>query len=310
MHEAKHILSTDQFERDELLELFEEADEMEKILEVGGGDYLHGKIMATLFFEPSTRTRFSFESAMLRLGGSVISNADMVNTSSLKKQESLEDTGRTVSRMADVIVMRHPEAGSVSKLASFCDVPVINGGDGPNDHPTQGLLDLYTIWKERGSLDGLTIGMVGDLKYGRVVHSQCKLLKHFDVKFVLVSPKALAVPEEIGEELADAGREVKLSEKLEDVIGEMDVISMTRVQEERFKDRSDYEKYAGAYVLDGELMKKAKTDAIVIHPLPRVDEISPEVDDDPRAKYFEQPRNGVAVRMALLKEILMGEDVK
>ena len=291
-----------------MLALFEQADEMEKILEVGGEDVLHGKIMATLFFEPSTRTRFSFESAMLRLGGRVISNADMANTSSLKKQETLEDTGRTVSQMADVIVMRHPDAGSVAKLASFCDVPVINGGDGPSDHPTQGLLDLYTIWKEKGSLDGLTVGMVGDLKFGRVVHSQCKLLKEFDVKFIFVSPKGLEVPAEIAEELADAGCEIELSENLEEIIEKMDVISMTRVQEERFEDKSDYEKYAGAYVLDESLMKKAKNDAIVIHPLPRVDEISPEVDEDPRAKYFEQPKNGVAVRMALLKKLLIGEN--
>lgn len=304
MRDIKHILATDQFEKEGLLALFEEAEEMEKVLEIGGEDILHGKIMATLFFEPSTRTRFSFETAMLRLGGKVISGADMMNTSSTKKRETLEDTGKTVSQMADVVVMRHPEPGSVAKLASCCDVPVINGGDGANDHPTQGLLDVYTIWKEKGALDGLTIGIVGDLKYGRVVHSQCKLLKQFDVKFVLVSPKELEIPAEIAEELADEGREVELSENLEDVIGKIDVISMTRVQEERFESKEDYEKHAGAYVLNGELMKKAKDDAIIIHPLPRVDEISPEVDEDPRAKYFEQVRDGIAVRMALLKEVL------
>lgn len=305
MTEINHILSTDQFDKERLLKLFEEADKMEQVLEVGGEDILHGKIMATLFFEPSTRTRFSFESAMLRLGGQVISNADMLNTSSLRKQETLEDTGKTVSQMADVIVMRHPEAGSVEKLSSGCTVPVINGGDGPNDHPTQGLLDVYTIWKERGSIDGLTIGMVGDLKFGRVVHSQCKLLKHFDVKFIFVSPKGLEMNSEIAQEMTKYGREVRLAEDLSEVIGDMDVISMTRVQEERFENKSEYEKHADSYVLDKKLMEQAKDDAIVIHPLPRVNEISKEVDEDIRAKYFEQPKNGVAVRMALLKQVLI-----
>ena len=290
---GQHILRTEQFDKETLIALFEEAKNIES------GDLLKGKIMATLFFEPSTRTRFSFEAAMMRLGGSVISNADMLRTSSLKKQESLEDTGKTVSQMVDVIVMRHPEAGAVARLASRSDVPVINAGDGPEDHPTQGLLDVYTIWKERGSLDELTIGMVGDLKYGRVVHSQCQLLKNFDVNFVFISPNGLKMPAG----LVEGAREV---ESLEDVIGDLDVISMTRVQEERFEDKAEYEKYAGSYVLNAELMKKAKADAIVIHPLPRVSEIEVEVDVDKRAKYFEQPKNGVAVRMALLKMILGG----
>ncbi|MFH1218625.1 MAG: aspartate carbamoyltransferase [Candidatus Peregrinibacteria bacterium] len=291
MKELKHILTTKQFSKEELVALFEEA----KIMESGGDDSMKGKIMATLFFEPSTRTRFSFETAMIRLGGGVISNADMVGTSSLKKMESLYDTGKVVSQMADVIVMRHPEAGSVAELSKGSDVPVINAGDGASEHPTQGLLDVYTIWKEKGGLDGLVVGMVGDLKYGRVPHSQYELLNKFDVKFIFVSPEELGMPSECnGDRVVD----------LESVIGEMDVIAMTRIQKERLDSEEVYKKYAGSYVLDGELMKKAKTDAIVMHPLPRVDEISREVDADPRAKYFEQVKNGVFVRMALLKNVL------
>ncbi len=304
MLNSQHLLSTKQFTKQTLLSLFEEAEEMEKVLEIGGEPILQGKIMATLFFEPSTRTRFSFETAMLRLGGKVISNADMLATSSTKKQETLEDTGKTVSQMADVIVMRHPEEGTVEKLALNSDVPVINAGDGKNDHPTQGLLDLYTIWKEKGAIDGLTIGIVGDLKFGRTVHSQCRLLKNFDVKLILVSPNALKIPSELQNELKEKNVDIEMVEDLRSVIDKMDVVSMTRIQEERFETKEEYKKYAGFYILDSKLMEKAKNDAIVIHPLPRVDEISTDVDSDPRAKYFEQPRNGVAVRMALLKQLL------
>lgn len=299
-----HILSTKQFTKQDLLELFEEARKMEKVVEKGGNDKMKGKIMATLFFEPSTRTRFSFEVAMLRLGGKVISNADMMQTSSFKKMEDLHDTGKVVSQIADVIVVRHPEAGSVAELAKGSDVPVINAGDGPAQHPSQALLDVYTIWKEKGTLDGLCVGMVGDLKYGRVPHSQCDLLKHFNVKFIFVSPEGLKMPDEILMELREAGRNITVTEKLVDVIGEMDVISMTRIQKERFTDEKEYKKYTGFYILDDKLMKNAKKDSIVIHPLPRVDEISKEVDSDPQAKYFEQVKNGVAIRMALLAKVL------
>jgi aspartate carbamoyltransferase catalytic subunit len=302
---GKNILSAKQFDKEGLLELFEEALKMERILKKGEGNIFKGKILAVLFFEPSTRTRFSFETAMLRLGGKVIGNVDMMNTSSCVKLESLYDTGKVVSQMADVIVMRHSRSGSVAELAKGSDVPVINAGDGSCEHPTQALLDLYTIWKEKGSLDGLTVGMVGDLKYGRVPHSQCELLKHFSGKFIFVSPKALQMPAEIVSDLKNSGCEVSFGEKLQDFIGKMDVISMTRVQKERFSSEAEYKKYAGSYVLDNKLMKKAKSDAIVIHPLPRVEEIAVEVDSDPRAKYFEQVRNGVALRMALLKKVLM-----
>lgn len=290
---GQHILSTKQFDKDGLLELFEEARKME-----GEGGDLSGKLMATLFYEPSTRTRFSFEAAMLRLGGGVLSNADMMTTSSHRKRETLEDTGKVVSQMVDVIVMRHPEAGSVARLASKSDVPVINAGDGASEHPTQGLLDLYTVWKERGTLDGLIWGMVGDLKNSRVFHSQADLLKHFDVKFVLVSPAGLEMPTDY------IHGEYRESNDLASVISEMDIISSNRIQEERFANSEEAEKYRGALVLDEVMMRGAKEDAVVLNPLPRVDEITVGVDDDPRAKYFEQVGNGVYVRMALLKKIL------
>ena len=301
---GQHILSTDQFDKETLLRLFSVAQEMEKIIEGGSSDLLKGKVMATVFFEPSTRTRFSFEAAMHRLGGAVVANADMMTTSSVKKQETLEDTGRVLSQMADIVVVRHPEAGSVAKMASNSLVPVLNAGDGGAEHPTQGLLDLYTIWKEKGKIDGLKIGMVGDLKYGRVPHSDCDLLKHFDVEFVFVSPEALKMPKEIVDDLKNEDCKIRETESLEEAISEMDVIAMTRIQEERFDSREEYEKYAGTYVLDAGLMAKAKGDSIVIHPLPRVDEITVEVDEDPRAKYFDQVKNGVALRMALLKLVL------
>ncbi len=292
-YEKNHILSTKQFDKDSLILLFERARQME---EDGGRNILEGKILATLFFEPSTRTRFSFESAMNRLGGRVISGADMMKTSSAQKGESLADTGRVVSALADVIVMRHPQAGSVKELAEKSIAPVINAGDGPNEHPTQALLDVYTIWKEfDGKMDGLTVGMVGDLKYGRVPHSQYDLLKHFGVNFVFVSPEGLKMPE---------GYEGETTENLEEFIADLDVIAMTRIQRERFEDEKEYQKYAGSYVLDADLMACAKKSAIVIHPLPRVDEIAVEVDVDPRARYFEQVKNGLHLRMALLAMVL------
>ncbi len=264
-----------------------------------------GKILATLFYEPSTRTRFSFESAMKRLGGDLISNSHMHYTSSAKKGETLYDTGRVISQMADVIAMRHPEKGSIAELASGAIVPVVNAGDGPGDHPTQGLLDLFTIWLELGRLDDFTIAMVGDLKYGRVPHAQCELLKNFSgVRFVFVAPEALAMPREIIADLEEAGHEVVETEDLDSVIGEADVIADTRIQQERFESEEEYLKYKGIYVIDEQVMARAKESAILMHPLPRVDEITVAVDSDPRARYFKQVENGVAMRMAILAELL------
>jgi aspartate carbamoyltransferase catalytic subunit len=305
---GQHILSTKQFDKDGLMELLQTAKKMEKVVDEAKkgkqSKILEGKLLATLFFEPSTRTRFSFETAMNKLGGRVISNFDMMNSSSIKKRETLWDTGKVVSQMADVIAMRHPEAGSVEKLSKGSTAPVINAGDGANQHPTQALLDVYTIWKKFGKLSGLTIGMVGDLKNGRVPHSQCDLLKHFGAKFVFVAPNALKMPEEIVKELKKLGHEVYETEDFGSVINQMDVIAMTRIQEERFANKNEYEKYAGVYVLDKKLMNKARKDSIVIHPLPRVDEITVDVDKDSRAKYFEQVKNGVVIRMALLAKVL------
>jgi aspartate carbamoyltransferase catalytic subunit len=307
---GEHILSTQQFDRDGLMSLFVEAKKMEKVIaEAKKGKeskILAGKILATLFYEPSTRTRFSFEAAMLRLGGRVLSNADMMQTSSVKKLETLEDTGKVVSQIADVIAMRHPEKGSVAVFAEHSDVPVINAGDGGAEHPTQALLDLYTIWKQKGKIDGLTIGMVGDLKYGRVPHSQAALLKYFKVKLILVSPPNLKMPPAVLEDLKSTDCTFEETGNFGDVINKMDVIGMTRIQRERFEDLREYERAAGFFVLDKVLMNKAKNNSIIIHPLPRVDEIAVEVDTDPRARYFDQVGNGVAVRMALLKMVLKG----
>jgi aspartate carbamoyltransferase catalytic subunit len=302
--EGRHILSTKQFDKSALIALFEKAGEMEEQIKEGKSDILSGKILASLFFEPSTRTRFSFEAAMQRLRGGVVSNADMMNTSSLTKLETLYDTGKVVSQIADVIVMRHPEAGSVAKLAEGSDVPVINAGDGPSEHPTQGLLDLYTIWKNYGKIDGLTIGLVGDLKNSRVLHSNSDLLKHFDVKFVLVSPEELCLPEEIENDLKESGCEFVKTDDLLGSVGDMDVLNCNRLQVERFKNSEDAEKYRGSFQVNNEILKAAKKDMIVLCPLPRMEEILKEVDDDPRAKYFQQVENGVAVRMALLAKVL------
>ena len=293
----KHLLYSKDLSQAEILSIFERA---EGYLGKGSVEDAKGKILATLFYEPSTRTRFSFEAAMQRLGGDVISNSHMEYTSSAKKGESLADTGRVISQMADVIVMRHPEVGSVEELAGGAEVPVVNAGDGPGDHPTQGLLDLFTIRKESGRLENFTIGMVGDLKNSRVPHAQVQMLKEFEgVKFVFVSPEGLKIPEKLLE-----GLDYVETENLEEVIGDLDVLSVNRIQEERFESKEEYEKYKSVYVIGEEIMGKAKREMILMHPLPRVDEIEVVVDEDPRAKYFGQVKNGVAVRMGILAELL------
>jgi aspartate carbamoyltransferase catalytic subunit len=293
----KHLLYSKDLSQDEILSIFERADGYLAAESVKDAE---GKILATLFYEPSTRTRFSFEAAMQRLGGDVISNSHMDYTSSAKKGESLADTGKVISQMADVIVMRHPEVGSVEELAGGAEVPVVNAGDGPGDHPTQGLLDLFTIKKELGRLEDFTIGLVGDLKNSRVPHAQVELLKKFTgVKFVFVSPEGLKIPGELKE-----GLDFVEVEDLGEVIGDLDVLSVNRIQEERFGSKEEYEKYKGSYVIGEEIMKKAGENMILMHPLPRVDEIEVAVDEDPRAKYFGQVKNGVAVRMGILAELL------
>lgn len=288
------------------MELLENAKSYLPVLkERRGLDIAKGKVLAALFYEPSTRTRFSFEAAMLRLGGTVISNAMMKETSSAKKGESLHDTAQTVSRYADIIAMRHPEPGSVPEFAEGSIAPVMNGGDGAADHPTQGLLDIFTIWQHFGGIENLTIGCVGDMKFSRVVRSECQYLRHFKgLKFIFVTPEALKMNRDVVDMLKENGFEVEETEDLESVIGECDIISQTRIQQERFESEEEYLKYKGVYVMTPELMSKAKESAILMHPLPRVDEIQPAVDSDPRAVYFDQVRNGVAIRMALITKLL------
>ncbi len=299
-----HLLSTKDVSKKDLFNLFKQALKCERIVKKGKSDLLKGKILSTLFFEPSTRTRMSFEAAMLRLGGSVISNADMKTTSSLRKMESLKDTGKVISTMVDIMAVRHNEPGAVKEISEKSAVPVINAGDGSGEHPTQALLDIYTIWKEKRNLNGLTIGIIGDLKNGRVPHSQCFLLKHFKVNLVFVSPKSLKMPKEITAELKKNGLKIRETENLKKTISEMDIALFTRIQKERFSSLKEYNKCKAFYVLDKKLLKEMKKDALILHPLPRVDEVAPEVDDDSRARYFDQVKNGVVIRMALMLNML------
>ena len=263
-----------------------------------------GKILATLFFEPSTRTRLSFESAMLSLGGKVLGFSS-ANSSSAAKGESVADTVRTVECYADIIAMRHPKEGAATVAASKVDCPLINAGDGGHQHPTQTLTDLLTIHRLKGHLDNLTVGLCGDIQFGRTVHSLIRaMMRYENIKFVLVSPKELQVPDYIRDDLVRSGYEFEEVERLEDAIGKMDILYMTRVQRERFFNEEDYIRLRDSYILDNEKMKLAKEDMIVMHPLPRVNEISVEVDDDPRAAYFRQAKFGRFVRMALILKML------
>jgi aspartate carbamoyltransferase len=301
---GKDILSVKQLSRSDLNYIFGVAHEMrEMVTRVGTFDLLKGKILASLFYEPSTRTSSSFTSAMERLGGSVIP-INEVRYSSVSKGESLPDTVRTLECYADVIVLRHPEVGASALAAKYARKPVINAGDGVGEHPTQALLDLFTISEELGELDGLTITMVGDLKYGRTVHSLARLLSLYNVRLDYVSPEILRMPPEIIEELDRKGILQAEFNALDKVIANSDVLYVTRVQKERFEKLDDYESVKGAFVITPDTMKLAKERMIVMHPLPRVGEISMEVDDDPRAAYFRQMEFGLYVRMALLAMVL------
>ena len=304
---GKDILSVKQFSREDLQYVFGVAHEMRGMVErIGTFDLLKGKILANLFYEPSTRTSSSFIAAMERLGGSVIS-INEVKYSSVSKGESLPDTIRTLECYADVLVLRHPETGAAAIAAKAAKKPVINAGDGVGEHPTQALLDTFTIMEEMGRLDNLTVTMLGDLKYGRTVHSLARLLTNFsNIKLNYVSPDILKMPKEVMEEVAEKGVPQAEYSSLEKVLAETDVLYVTRVQKERFEDPADYEKVKGVYVIDPEIMKaaNAKQDMIVMHPLPRVGEISPDFDDDPRAAYFRQMEYGLYVRMALLAMVL------
>lgn len=301
---GKDILSVKQFSRADLEYTFGVAHEMrEMVTRVGSFDLLKGKILANLFYEPSTRTSSSFTSAMERLGGSVIP-INEVRYSSVAKGESLPDTVRTLECYADVIVLRHPEVGSAALAAQYARKPIINAGDGVGEHPTQALLDLFTVKEELGTIDGLTVTMLGDLKYGRTVHSLARLLSLYDVHINYVSPEILRMPEEIIEEIRAHGISQAEYQTLEAILPKTDVLYVTRVQKERFEDINLYENVRGAFVITPDTLKDAKEKMIIMHPLPRVGEISIEVDADPRAAYFRQMEYGLYVRMALLAMVL------
>ena len=301
---GKDILSVKQFSLADLTYIFGVAREMrEMVMRIGTFDLLKGKILANLFYEPSTRTSSSFTSAMERLGGSVIP-INEVRYSSVSKGESLPDTIRTLECYADVIVLRHPEVGASALAAKYARKPIINAGDGVGEHPTQALLDLFTILSELGKVDGLTVTMLGDLKYGRTVHSLARLLSLYKVQINYVSPDILRMPPEIISELNENGVPQAEFDNLEAVLSKTDVLYVTRVQKERFADQEMYESVKGAFVIDAATMQRAKEHMILMHPLPRVGEISMEVDDDPRAAYFRQMEYGLYVRMALLAMVL------
>ncbi|MBC7234574.1 MAG: aspartate carbamoyltransferase [Chloroflexi bacterium] len=301
---GRDIVSVRQFSREDLAYIMGVADEMRSIVKrVGATDLLKGYVLANLFYEPSTRTSSSFIAAMQRLGGAVIP-IHGVQYSSVSKGESLPDTIRTLECYADVIVLRHPEVGASEVAARYCSKPVISAGDGIGEHPTQGLLDLYTIYTELGTIDGLHVAMVGDLRNGRTVHSLARLLRLYDTRLSFVAPDLLRLPEEIKEELLAAGRPVAETDRVEDIIANVDVLYVTRVQKERFADLRLYEAVKDYYEITPELMAQAREKMALMHPLPRVGEIHYDVDDDPRAAYFRQMENGMYIRMALLAAVL------
>ena len=300
--EPNHVLTMSQFSKDDILAIIEAASKIDS-KKSKYSEMLRGKILATLFFEPSTRTRMSFQAAMQRMGGSVIGFSD-ISTSSMKKGENLSDTIKIVSGYCDAIVMRHPEAGSVAKAAEKASVPVINAGDGTNEHPTQTILDLYTIMTEKGKLENLKVGFVGDLRYGRTVHSLVTALSHFSPELYFISDPSLEIPEKYLKELDGKGIKHHRETDLLKVSKELDVIYVTRIQKERFESMEEYEKAKGNYRIDRSIVDNIKPDAIILHPLPRVDEIDPELDSIPQSIYFKQAHNGIPVRMALLGIIL------
>ena len=301
---GRDIVSVSQFSREDLAYIMNVADEMRSIVRrVGATDLLKGYVLANLFYEPSTRTSSSFIAAMERLGGSVIP-IHGVQYSSVSKGESLPDTIRTLECYADIIVLRHPEVGASEVAARYARKPIISAGDGIGEHPTQGLLDLYTIYTELGQLDGLHVAMVGDLKNGRTVHSLARLLKLYDARLSFVSPESLALPAELRAELAGAGRELRELTAIEDVIADADVLYVTRVQKERFGDLAEHETVKDCYEVTTDLMARAKPKMALMHPLPRLTEIHYSVDNDPRAAYFRQMENGMYIRMALLAAVL------
>ncbi len=297
---GKDIISIRDLTKKDIEYILKTAEKMEK----SSDRPLKGKILSCMFFEPSTRTRLSFSTAMERMGGDVIGFASK-ETTSVAKGESLKDTIKTVENYCDVIVIRHPKEGASRLAADVSKIPVINAGDGSNQHPTQTLLDLYTIKKEKNRLD-INIALIGDLKYGRTVHSLVYALAMWDAKITLVSPEGLEMPREVLGDLNRFNAKINETDDIETAISNSDVLYVTRIQEERFPDPGEYEKIKGAYRITLDTLKHAKKDLIILHPLPRVDEIAQEVDDSPYARYFEQVNNGVPVRMAVLGLVLGG----
>lgn len=307
------IIEAQQFDRDTLNDIFEVAREMESIKKNSSGSkLLDGLLMATLFYEPSTRTRLSFESAMKRLGGEVLTTENAREFSSAAKGETLEDTIRTVESYSDIIVLRHFESGAARRAATTATIPVINAGDGPGQHPTQALLDVYTIGREIGRFDGIKLALVGDLANGRTVRSLAYLIaKYRDIKMYFVSPDVVKMKDDIKNYLTSMGVEWEESTNLLEAASNCDVIYQTRIQRERFGERIDlYEAARGKYIVDTNILNAMPKHAIVMHPLPRLDEITLDVDSDPRAAYFRQAKNGLYIRMALLKLLLVGRDRK
>ena len=298
---GRDIVSIRDFTREEIDYILKTTDGLEPLARKSS-DMLHGKILATAFFEPSTRTRLSFESAMFRLGGTCIGFADP-KAASVEKGENLADTVRVIENYADALVIRHPLEGAARLAAEFSSVPVINAGSGAEEHPTQALLDLYTMQREKGRIDGLTVGLVGDLRYGRTVHSLAYALAQYDIKLHLISPDQLRMRRDV---LVEVEKKIRVEENtnLRELLPVLDVIYMTRIQKERFPDLAEYEKVRGVYRLDAAELESAKTDAIVMHPLPRVDEISSDVDGTVHSKYFKQVWYGLLTRMTLISLVL------
>lgn len=296
----KSLVSINDFTKEDYLTIINLAAEFEKN---PNQNLLEGKVIASLFFEPSTRTRLSFEAAICRLGGKIVGFTDS-GSSSVKKGESLKDTIKTVANYTDLIVMRHPIEGSARFASEVSKVPIINGGDGANQHPTQTLLDLYSIFKTQGTLENLNIFLVGDLKYGRTVHSLLMAMSHFNATFNFIAPEELKMPKEYKIHLEKLGLKYYEHTELNEIIKEADIIYMTRVQKERFSDPMEYEKVKNVYVLKNSMLEGTKENMKVLHPLPRVNEISEDVDDNDKAYYFDQALNGVYTRQAIISSIL------
>jgi len=302
MGKLHDLISIHDLDRKTIDLILKTAKEMEDVA-VNRSTELSDRIMATLFFEPSTRTRLSFESAMIRLGGRVLGFADIASTSAGGKGETLADTIRTVEKYADVIVIRHPLDGSARVAAEFSNIPIINAGSGSEEHPTQALLDLYSIKKMKGKIDGLSISLCGDLRYGRTVHSLGMALSYYDVTIKLAAPPTLRMKRAIIDEMKKAGVRVTEVDTVEEAVQDVDVLYMTRIQKERFPDVREYDDIKGKFRITSDEIDLMKDDAIILHPLPRVDELASEIDSTPHAKYFDQVYNGVVTRMAILKLI-------